>query len=187
MRDNVSVVISAYNEGESVNELHKELTKVMSDLPLKDYELIFVDDGSTDSTASVLREYERLDSRIKILTGEENRGLGYALNQCIKISKGEYIARHDLDDLSAKFRFEKQIRYLDSHREVGILGTGAWLFDENGIWEKEFFPLKVKNEDFLFTSPYKHGSVIFRTKELLKSGGYRAAKETLRNEDYDLF
>ena len=48
MRDSISVVISAYNEGESVNELHKELTKVMKDLPLKSYELIFVDDGSSD-------------------------------------------------------------------------------------------------------------------------------------------
>ena len=50
MRDNVSVVISAYNEGESVNELHKELSKVMKDLPLKNYELILVDDGSRDDT-----------------------------------------------------------------------------------------------------------------------------------------
>ena len=50
-----------------------------------------------------------------------------------------------------------------------------------------YIPGNVKKEDFLFNNPYKHGSVMFRRTELMRAGGYRVAKETLRNEDYDLF
>ena len=81
----LSVISGAYNA--SAYPHFKESIESVLEQSFEDFEFIIFNDGSTDSTESVLREYERLDSRIKILTGEENRGLGYALNQCIKISK----------------------------------------------------------------------------------------------------
>ena len=74
MRDSISVVISAYNEGESVNELHKELTKVMKNLPLKSYELIFVDDGSSDDTYAKCQKLQTKDKHVKIVHLRRNFG-----------------------------------------------------------------------------------------------------------------
>ena len=67
------------------------------------------------------------------------------------------------------------------------MGCQSYLFDENGVWGKEHFPLSICNNDFLFSSPYKHGAVMFRREVLNKTGGYRVSKETFRAENYDLF
>jgi glycosyltransferase involved in cell wall biosynthesis len=152
-----------------------------------DFEFIICDDGSSDETFEKLSHYAEKDSRIKLIRNEKNAGLAASLNRCIELASGEFIARHDLDDYNAPDRFEKQLAYLDSHEDVSVLGSAAYLFDENGVWGMESYPSEVKNEDFLFTSPYKHGSVIFRKEALVKAGTYRVAKETRRAEDYDLF
>ena len=181
----LSVISGAYNAA-SHPEFKKSIESVLNQ-SFSDFEFIICDDGSTDNTLDLLLEYEKRDDRVKILTNEKNLGLAKTLNRCIEISTGEYIARHDLDDYSTQDRFKKQIDYLESHKNVGILGTGILLFDENGVWGEELMPRVVKNEDFLFNNPYKHGSVMFRRSELLRAGGYRVERETLRNEDYDLF
>ena len=67
------------------------------------------------------------------------------------------------------------------------MGCQSFLFDDQGVWGKDTFPKNVTNKDFLFSSPYKHGAVVFRKEALLQAGGYRIAKETRRAEDYDLF
>ena len=114
-------------------------------------------------------------------------GLAASLNRCIAEAKGEYIARHDCDDYAAPDRLEKQVEYLDSHSEISVLGTNAYLFDENGVWGEMHFPVEISKKDFLFCSPHQHGSVVFRKEVLEKANGYRVAKETRRTEDYDLF
>lgn len=181
----LSVISGAYNAN-ACPHFRKSIESVLGQ-SFSDFEFIICDDGSTDDTLDLLREYEKRDRRVKILANEKNLGLAAALNRCIEISKGKYVARHDLDDYSIRDRFERQINYLDTHKEIAILGTGVWLFDEGGVWDKEIMPRKVRSEDFLFNNPYKHGSVMFRAKELKRAGGYRVAKETMRNEDYDLF
>ena len=181
----ISVISGAYNA--AVCPHFRESIESVLGQSFSDFEFIICDDGSTDGTLKLLLEYEMRDRRVKIIKNEKNLGLAAALNRCLELSSGEYIARHDLDDYSAKDRFKKQINYLESHREVGILGTAVWLFDDGGVWGKEIMPSKVKKEDFLFNTPYKHGSVIFRAPEHFRAGGYRATNKTLRNEDYDLF
>ncbi len=181
----LSVISGAYNATACPH--FKESIESVLGQSFSDFEFIICDDGSSDNTLEVLLEYERRDRRVKIIKNGNNLGLAAALNRCIEISSGEYIARHDLDDYSAKDRFKKQIAYLDSHRNVGLLGTAVWLFDESGVWGKEVLPKRVRKEDFLFNNPYKHGSVMFRAEELKRAGGYRVAKETVRNEDYELF
>ena len=181
----ISVISGVYN-GMGCPHFRESIESILGQ-SFSDIEFIICDDGSTDATLEVLIEYERRDRRIKVIKNKNNMGLAAALNKCLELSQGEYIARHDLDDYSAKDRFKKQLTYLESHREVGLLGTAVWLFDENGVWGKEILPRRVGSKDFLFTSPYKHGSVMFRASEIKRAGGYRVAKETLRNEDYDLF
>lgn len=181
----VSIVSGAYNL-EGCFSFHKSMDSILEQT-LEDFEFIICDDGSTDNTWELLRKYADQDSRIKLLRNEKNLGLAASLNRCIEKAGAEYIARHDLDDYCSKDRLQKQVEHLEQHEEISLLGCASYLFDENGIWGKETFPLEVTNKDFLFTSPYKHGSVVFRREALLKAGCYRVAKETYRAEDYDLF
>ena len=135
----------------------------------------------------MLTQFAEKDSRIRSLRNEHDPGLAASLNRCIAESKGSFIAKHDCDDYCSPQRQEKQIAFLKANKDIGALGCNSYLFDENVVWGQQCFPEGVKNKDFLFNSPYKHGAVAFRREALLKAGDYRVAKETLRAEDYDLF
>ena len=181
----LSVIIGAYNATKSSN-FEKSIKSVLNQT-FSDFELIICDDGSTDNTYEILADFASTDNRIKLLKNLKNEGLAATLNKCLAVATGTYIARHDCDDYSESERFAKQIDYLHTHPDVDILGTAVYLFDERDTYGVEFFPEKVTNRDFLFSSPYKHGSVMFRREALVRVGGYRVAKETRRTEDYDLF
>lgn len=181
----ISIVSGAYNV-ESYYSLHKSIASVLNQT-FTDFEFIICDDGSTDDTWRILNSYSKADSRIKLLRNDKNIGLAASLNKCIAVSSGEYIARHDLDDYNAPIRLEKQLRFMMEHEDVSLVGCQSFLFDQNGVWGKSKFPIEVVDKDFLFTSPYRHGSVMFRREALLEAGCYRVAKETYRTEDYDLF
>lgn len=180
-----SIITGAYNIGDCFS-FRKSMESILSQ-NYTDFEFVICDDGSTDNTWELLQEYAEKDSRIKLIRNASNLGLAASLNRCIGCASGKYIARHDLDDYCDPARLEKQIAFLKTHNDISILGCNSFLFDENGVWGKECFPKEVSDEDFLFRSPYKHGSVIFRKEALLKADCYRVSKETRRTEDYDLF
>lgn len=181
----VSIISGAYNIG-SCYSFDKSIKSILSQT-YGDFEFIICDDGSSDNTWELLSEFSKTDPRIKLLKNETNLGLAASLNKCIEAASGEYIARHDCDDYAAPDRLEKQVAYLDAHTDIALLGTFAYLFDENGVWGEMKFPVEITKKDFLFCSPHQHGSVVFRKDVLLKAGCYRVAKETRRTEDYDLF
>lgn len=181
----ISVISGAYNIT-SCFALEKSIESVLNQT-FEDFEFLLCDDGSSDDTRKFLEDLAKSDSRIKVLYNEKNLGLAASLNRCLEASEGQFIARHDCDDYNDLSRFEKQLAFFNAHEDISVLGSCVSLFDENGVWGKEDFPEFVENKDFLFTSPYKHGSVMFRREALIKAGGYRVAKETYRTEDYDLF
>lgn len=181
----ISIIAGAYNIGACAT-FDRSMQSIL-DQTFADFEFILCDDGSTDNTWDLLVKYAEKDPRIVLIKNEKNLGLAASLNKCLDISKGDYIARHDCDDYCDVARFEKQLNYLNEHTDISVLGTQSYLFDENGVWGKDRFPTEIKNTDFLFTSPYRHGSVMFRKEALLKAGGYRVCKQTYRCEDYDLF
>ena len=181
----LSIISGAYNL-ENCFSFKKSISSILEQT-FSDFEFIICDDGSSDGTYDVLADFARKDQRIVLIRNEKNLGLAATLNRCISIAKGDYIGRHDCDDYSSPERFERQIKYLSEHPEVDILGTGAFLFDQNGVYDKVLFPENVKKSDFLFNSPYQHGSVIFRRDILEKANGYTVSKITRRTEDYDLF
>lgn len=86
-----------------------------------DFEFLIFNDGSTDESAEIVRSYK--DLRIRFLENESNKGLIATLNAGIAISRGEYIARMDCDDVSLPNRLEKQVAYMDQHPHIGISGT----------------------------------------------------------------
>lgn len=166
--------------------LHKSVESILNQT-FTDYEFLICDDGSTNDTLSELKQIEKQDDRIRILSYETNRGLSYALNFCLKESKGEYIARQDDDDISKSDRLEKEVAFLNYHKEYAIVGTLAEVFDDSGVWGKYDNPEKPTRNDFYWNSPFMHPTVLIRKSAFDLVGGYRVAKETRRCEDLDLF
>lgn len=177
----VSVILPVYN-GE---KFLKEAINGILAQTFKDFELIIINDGSTDGTQKIIDSYK--DKRIFKLK-QENKGLVASLNRGIELSKGEYIARHDADDISLPIRLEKQVSYLDSHPGSVLIGTRATEINESG---RETGVLDYPNDDaairlalFSYT-PFAHGSVMYKKEIIKKIGGYTAGAWPA--EDYDLW
>lgn len=97
-----------------------------------DFEFLIVDDASTDSTSSILREYGLADKRIRLISNESNLGLSRSLNRGLEQAKGAYIARMDADDIARPERFATQLAWLKAHPEILVLGSAIQMIDENG-------------------------------------------------------
>lgn len=94
------------------------------------WELLIVDDGSTDATLSVARSFD--DPRIHVMSDGRNLGLAVRLNQLIEACRGVYFARMDGDDVAYPQRLEKQVAYLQSHPDIDLLASGALFFEGDG-------------------------------------------------------
>lgn len=180
----VSVIMGVYNI-ENLWVFNKAVDSILNQT-LSDFELIICDDGSSDNTYNILCDYEKKDYRIKVIQNKQNSGLAYSLNECLNIASGKYIARQDADDISKLNRLERQISFLEKNRDVGFVGSNVNLFDESGVWGKRILPEYPQKEDFLFTAPYVHGTLVFRKDMLMCVGKYKVSKITLRAEDYEL-
>ena len=124
----VSVIIPTYNRAHLIGRAIKSVLNQT----YKDFELIIVDDSSTDNTEDIVRKYQKKDERIKYILHKKNRGGSVARNTGIKSSKGEYIAFLDSDDEWLCEKLEKQIRLFSSMPiKVGVLYCGQYNFDDN--------------------------------------------------------
>ena len=154
----------------------------------EDWELVICNDGSRDKgTDALLTEVASLDSRIRVVGYDENKGLAFALNTCIENARGEYIARQDDDDRSMPQRLAEQVAYLDGHPGCAFVGAEAVVYDNDGQWGHINLEADPTLKSFLWNSPYVHPTTVFRADALAAVSGYRVASETKRVEDYDLF
>ncbi|MDD5936879.1 MAG: glycosyltransferase [Clostridiales bacterium] len=181
----LSVIMGVHNTEDKVI-LDKAILSILNQT-YSDFEFIICDDGSTDATCQYIKEYEKKDKRIVVISNPVNVGLAKTLNNCIDIARGQYIARMDADDISKINRFEEQIGFLECHSEYAFVGCCAELINENGIWGKRTHPEQPGVKAFLWGSPFIHPSIVFRKEVLVQMGGYRVSKETRRLEDLDLF
>lgn len=179
----VSVVLSAYNAEKFINI---SIASILSQT-LTDYELIIINDGSTDSTLSIIKGLASKDSRIRYVS-RDNRGLVDSLNEAIGLASTEIIVRHDVDDLSLPNRLEKQYDYLMQNPEVILVGSSINTVDENYNYLNTHKVLIGNNElklELMVRSPFAHGSVMFRKNAFIKAGRYRKAEWPA--EDYGLW
>lgn len=181
----ISVIMGVYN-CKDYKMLEDSVTSIINQT-YRDWEFIICNDGSTNDTLDILKNVAKLDGRIKIISYDENKGLANALNYCLKFAEGELIARQDDDDISLPERFERQVIFLNEHKEYNLVGTIAHVYDDNGIWGTYGLAEKPIKSTFLWNSPFLHPSILMYKSDLLKLDGYRVAKETRRCEDYDLF
>ncbi|MBB4823643.1 glycosyltransferase involved in cell wall biosynthesis [Sporosarcina luteola] len=108
----------------------------------KDFELIIVDDGSTDSTAKIIKQYD--DPRIRIIQHEKNKGVATARNTGYRISRGEYIVISDSDDINLPTKIEEQVNLLDTNPEIDVVGCQYQVFNEEGFGA--IYPFSESNE-----------------------------------------
>ena len=94
----------------------------------KEFELIISDDGSTDNSLNIIQSYT--DKRIKLLSDSSNKGIGYRLNEQIALSKGVYFARMDSDDIMFPDRILEQVKFLQEHPNVDVVGGSAVVINE---------------------------------------------------------
>ncbi|NBH24591.1 glycosyltransferase [Lachnospiraceae bacterium] len=181
----VSVIMGVYNQWDG--QILRDAVNSILNQTFRDFEFIIWDDGSCPEAAENVQALGGLDQRIIIAGREENRGLAFSLNECIRLAKGKYIARMDADDFSMPCRLERQVDFLESHPEYGWCGTSAELFDENGVWGLRPMPEIPQMADYFRYSPYIHPSVMFRRELFDQERGYLDTQETLRCEDYEIF
>lgn len=122
----VSIGMPVYNCAQTVDQ---SIRSVLNQT-FVDWELIVIDDGSTDDTSARVSSFD--DPRIVLIRREQNRGLPARLNECVSMARGRYFARMDGDDIAYPNRLGKQVDYLESHPEVDLLGAGCIVFKGQG-------------------------------------------------------
>jgi glycosyltransferase involved in cell wall biosynthesis len=131
----VSIVIPAYNHEKYV----RECVQSALDQTYQDFEIVITDDGSTDGTVNVIKEFD--DSRIQLYTHADNKGACIAHNNCIQKAAGEYIAVLSSDDAWEPTKLAKQVNYLDEHPEIGAVFTKVAFVDESSnLIRPEHYP-----------------------------------------------
>ncbi|MHB1213703.1 MAG: glycosyltransferase [Thiobacillus sp.] len=152
-----------------------------------DFELLVIDDGSTDATRTLLESVH--DPRLRLVSNERNVGLIETLNRGLVLALGRYIARMDADDISLPARLEKQVQYLEAHPDILVLGSMVNLINERGeifgtIDDYPTDPNEIR--DYLLRECCLiHPSVMFRKETVMSAGGYSTGAE--HAEDYDLW
>lgn len=185
MNPTVSVLMGIYNEKKKEYVI-RAIDSILEQ-SFEDFEFIICDDGSEIEFYQWMQEFCKKDSRIYLLRKKKNEGLAAALNTCFETARGTYIVRMDADDISSPERFEKQIAFLEKHPQYALVGCGADMIDDDGIWG-ERIPVEIPvRTDFLRTSPFIHPSIIMRREVLKELGGYSTEKYVERVEDYELF
>jgi hypothetical protein len=152
----------------------------------KDFEFLILNDGSTDDIPQILNQFD--DPRIRVLSFQKNRGLIHCLNLGLKLSRGEFIARMDADDVCHPRRFEKQVQAFLDAPSLAICGTSIQILSESGLGKKIIYVQSSSEiaQMLLFDCPIAHPTVMFR-KSFLKKYKLRYDPNFRRVEDYRLW
>lgn len=181
----ISVLMGVYQCGNDTNDLRRAVESVLKQ-SFKDFEFLICDDGSSDAVKHLLDKYAAKDSRVRLLRAGNLIRLPDKLNACIHHARGEFFARQDADDLSMPNRFEKQLKFLKRHPQIGFVGCNVTLMCEGKMCGERCFPQMPKKEDFLFSMPFIHPTLMFRRTAIQLVGGYSQSKWAVLCEDYDL-
>jgi glycosyltransferase involved in cell wall biosynthesis len=182
----ISIVLPAYN---SERYLRAAIDSVLNQT-FRDFELIVIDDGSTDQTLTIARDYESRDPRVRVIT-HQNMGMGASLNDAIAQAKYEWIARIDADDVMAVNRLERQLAFIEKHPDVAVAGSWIQYIDDRGrpigkrchpLFRREQVQREISCNKLL---PLTHPSVLMRKTAFDAAGGYRP--QFWPSDDLDLW
>lgn len=180
----VSVIMPTFNiERFVARAINSILTQSFTN-----FELLIIDDASTDKTLSLVRKYEKEDKRIRVVSNKKNSKIAESLNKAVKLSKAEIIARMDADDISHPDRLKMQYKLLKNKPKVAIVGANMIIIDSEGIpiYRREYPAKSPELKKLMFRySPFAHPVVMFRKSVFEEFGGYDKTKVPC--EDIDLW
>ena len=178
----VSVLMTVYNGFPYI----KDAISSILNQSFSDFELIIIDDASTDETANTIEIFN--DRRIRYFKNSTNMGITRSANRGLSLAKSPYIARIDADDVSLPERLARQVEYLDQNQDIGVVGSAIREIDTKGrflrSWNPPTSPQLIKWSLNLF-DPIAHSTVLMRRKLVEQVQGYANEMETV--EDYDLW
>jgi len=184
----ISVLIPCYNAAETLPEALDSLR----DQTLAEYEIVAIDDGSSDATLPLLQERARTDARLRVHT-QAHAGIIAALNKGLTLCRAGYIARMDTDDYSYPERLERQVEYLQNHPETAVVGCLVEGYPSQQVrqgfriyisWMNSLVSDDDIRREIFIESPFAHPSVAYRREWIESAGGYQ---EHGWAEDYDLW
>ena len=164
IRPMISVLMPVYN----VEQYVRQAIESILSQTYTDFELIIVNDGSTDRTHEIIYSFQ--DDRIRIYN-QNNQGISSARNHLIELAAGKYLAWMDGDDISFPFRFERQISFLERHPDFIMVGSSAFIIDKNGKYRKMMFSITQDEKirwQMLFNNSFANSSVVFRSDIVVK-------------------
>jgi glycosyltransferase involved in cell wall biosynthesis len=182
----VSIIMPTYNRA---NMISLAINSILEQ-SYTNWELLVIDNESTDNTKEIVEKFSKEDSRIFYYNVKKDHKIGIAsyLNYGIDISSGEYIARLDDDDeWCCTDKLKKQVSFLEQNEDYVIVGGGAKMVDGN---RREIFKFFKRETDYeirnhaLYANPFWHNTVLFRRDSAIKVGGYKKIKFV---EDWDLW
>jgi len=188
MKPAISIVLPVHNNAETIAEC---IESILSQT-FRCFEVLIINDGSTDSTVHIIEQFAQIDTRIRLFHAGRI-GLVNALNLGIGHARADLIARMDGDDLMHPQRLEKQQRFMEQHPDIGLVASRARLFPEQCIqrgyheymkWQNHCLSHEQISEQIYVESPFAHPSVMFRKHILDRFGDYRHGDFP---EDYELW
>lgn len=180
----ISILLSVYNSENTVLDTLQSIKNQTYDK----FEVIIIDDNSNDKSWQVIQNFCITDQRFHPYRNEENKGLPYNLNKALSLSKYNYIARIDADDICVENRLEIQYGFMRNNSMVDILGSNAFLIDANKkIIGKTNVPNTHKEiiTELRYKNPILHPSVMIKRKVLEDLKGFN--EKLLKAQDYDLW
>lgn len=179
----VSIIMPCYN---SEKYIEKAIQSVL-DQTYRNFELIIIDDDSTDKTWEIIEQYAKKDFRVICTRKTENeKGISKSMNKGIEMARGEYITRMDSDDIIIPEKIFRQVQFLDKNEEYGVCSVNIAMMDNLGnIYNENVYPeQKVPSEwTFLWTNPVPNAPCMYRTN-IIKDNNITFSN--LRTaEDYD--
>lgn len=183
-QNTVSIIMACYNS-------EKTLEKAIDSILAQTYDnwvMICCDDGSSDRTVEILRDYQkRYPEKFVVLQNETNKKLPYSLNHCLRAVETELVARMDADDWCLPERLEKQVAFLKSHPQYDLVGTGVSVWDG----EKTIASIVKIHEPtcktMLRQNAFSHATIMTYKRVYDALGGYSEDSYAERVEDVDLW
>ncbi len=181
MSPKVSVIMPVYNAG---NWLFQSVSSILAQT-LTDWELIIVNDGSTDDSGYILKQFS--DPRIQIYH-QANQGVSSALNHALNYCKAPYVARLDADDVALPDRLQKEADFLDGNPDYGLVGAAAEIIDSDGKtigWHRHAATNSRLQYGLLWDNYFVSSTVMFRRECLAKAGEFPRSNDLF--DDYGMW
>jgi glycosyltransferase involved in cell wall biosynthesis len=180
----ISAVMIVYNGGLFIEMAIDSILRQT----YSNFELLVLNDGSTDETEQIVKKISKGDERIKYSKNDINKGLAFARNQIINLAKGKYVVVTDADDISLPHRFETQLNFLNKNPDTHIIGSTVILIDEKGReygnWDYPLTNNEIKKE-LKNACVIANPSCMFRKEVFDKIRGYNEGLVIC--EDWDFF